>query len=66
MTCDECGVPACTEVQAGWDPRANGGVGGGVYVPLCEGCYAKTEEAAQHMRRFRKKKEEAEKNSAAS
>lgn len=43
-----CGRPATTEIQCGWDHTANGGAGGGVYEPLCEGCYSETDEAAYH------------------
>lgn len=48
MTCDSCGRPATAEVQVGWDRKANGGAGGGVYRPVCEECYSETDEARQH------------------
>jgi hypothetical protein len=45
-----CGCLATTEIQCGWDPNANGGVGGGVYESVCEACYSKTDEAMAHLR----------------
>jgi hypothetical protein len=46
----QCGSPATTEMQVGWDPKANGGVGGGQYLPLCEKCYDDSDEAERHRR----------------
>ena len=33
-----CGKIAETEIQVGWDPKANAGAGGGQYDQVCWGC----------------------------
>ena len=33
-----CGLPAQTEIQIGWDPKANCGAGGGQYEQVCSDC----------------------------
>ncbi len=39
--CELCQVrQATTEIQSGWDARLNAGAGGGVYVAVCDVCYA--------------------------
>ena len=34
----QCGKPAETETQVGWDPKANYGAGGGQYEQVCWDC----------------------------
>lgn len=47
-----CGNDATTEVQTGWNPNANNGVGGGQYEGVCEECYSQTSEAAYHAAQY--------------
>jgi hypothetical protein len=39
-----CGKIAETEIQVGWDPKANAGAGGGQYDQVCWDCRDESEQ----------------------
>ena len=41
-----CGQPATTEIQTGWSRERNSGV----YAPVCEACWADSDEGRHHRR----------------